>query len=91
MNPDKSWTVVHRTEVVFKTLDPAWNAFELPLAKLNNGDGDLPLLFQCYDWDKIGTDHFPILLFTGGFIYLTRNRGAHRRKARFYRRIHYVG
>jgi hypothetical protein len=54
-NADGSWTVVHRTEVIFKTLDPVWLPFELPLAKLNNGDGDMPLLFQCYDWDKVGS------------------------------------
>lgn len=47
-----SFVLIHRTEVLKKTLDPKWKAFELDLAKLNNGDMGLPLRFEVYDWDS---------------------------------------
>lgn len=57
-NKDQSWTVVHRTEVIKKTLDPAWRPFETPLSRLNDGDVDRLILVQCYDWDKVGEHDF---------------------------------
>lgn len=35
-----------------------WREFELPLARLNGGDLTKPILFQCFDWDKVGTHDF---------------------------------
>ena len=55
---DGSWTVVHKTEVLKKTLDPRWKPFELPLSTLNSCDPERPLLFQCYDWNSSGKEDF---------------------------------
>jgi hypothetical protein len=58
MNTDQTWSVIHRTEVIKNTLDPIWKPFELPLARLNDGDMDRPILIQCYDWDKSSAHDF---------------------------------
>jgi len=34
------FTVVHRTEVIKKTLNPTWNVMTLPVRALCNGDYD---------------------------------------------------
>ncbi|PVD25046.1 hypothetical protein C0Q70_15543 [Pomacea canaliculata] len=37
-NEDGSYTVVHRTEVIKKTLNPTWKPFSVPVRSLCNGD-----------------------------------------------------
>jgi len=43
---------VHQTETIMNTLNPDWNAFSINLEKLCGCDMNLPLIFDCYDWDK---------------------------------------
>ncbi|XP_062612152.1 copine-8-like [Saccostrea cucullata] len=52
VNEDGSYTVVHRTEVIMKTLNP-WR-FTIMSRALCNGDYDRSIKFECYDWDKDG-------------------------------------
>ncbi|ELR13131.1 copine, putative [Acanthamoeba castellanii str. Neff] len=49
------WTLIHKTEVIKKTLDPAWCPFELDCSKLCQGDFNRQLLFKVYDWDADGS------------------------------------
>jgi len=58
LSPDGVWTVVHRTEVIKKTLDPSWKPFTLPVNKLSNGDDTRLIRFQIFDWNKSGTMDF---------------------------------
>jgi copine 5/8/9 len=51
-------TAVHRTEVIKYTLNPTWLPFAVPLQKLCNGNYDLPLNFECRDWDRDGSHDF---------------------------------
>ncbi|KAM8891248.1 copine-2 isoform 2-T8 [Spinachia spinachia] len=37
---DSKWMLVHRTEVIKNTLDPAWKSFTVPLISLCNGEVD---------------------------------------------------
>lgn len=69
-----SWTLVHRTETIKKTLDPIWfrrikapinfqrKPFELPLAALNLGKMEERLKFEVFDWNPSGKSDF-----IGGF------------------------
>ncbi|XP_061178881.1 copine-8-like [Saccostrea echinata] len=54
VNEDGSYTVVHRTEVIMKTLNPTWKPFTIMSRALCNGDYDRSIKFECYDWDKDG-------------------------------------
>jgi hypothetical protein len=47
-------TVVHRTEVIKKNLNPQWREFKIPVRKLCNGDRDIKLTLTAYDWDSDG-------------------------------------
>ncbi|XP_050412535.2 copine-8 [Patella vulgata] len=58
VNEDQSFTLVHRTEVIKKTLDPTWKPFSIPVRSLCNGDYDRVLKFECYDWDADGGHDF---------------------------------
>eukprot|EP01119_Soliformovum_irregulare_P011920 TRINITY_DN3051_c0_g1_i1.p1 TRINITY_DN3051_c0_g1~~TRINITY_DN3051_c0_g1_i1.p1 ORF type:complete len:604 (+),score=195.97 TRINITY_DN3051_c0_g1_i1:84-1895(+) len=49
-----SWTLLYKTETIMKTLDPVWKPFTIPVPKLNRGDPERPLRFQCFDWNKSG-------------------------------------
>ena len=43
---------VHKTKVIFKNLNPAWNErFNLALDNVNTN-----MLFKVYDFDRIGSD-----------------------------------
>lgn len=66
-----SWVAVHQTEVKMNTLNPTWDVFTLPLAKLCNNDVNLPLLFQCYDWNRSGKEDF-IGEFRASFVQLSQ-------------------
>jgi len=50
----KSFTPVHKTEVIKHTLDPTWKPFDLSLSRLCNGNPDLKLFIECFDWDSNG-------------------------------------
>ena len=52
------YILVHRTEVIKKTLDPDWKEFKLSLRSLTNGDDDRDLRFDVYDWNSSGTHDF---------------------------------
>ncbi|XP_062582968.1 copine-8-like, partial [Saccostrea cucullata] len=39
-NEDRSFTAVHKTGVIKNTLNPTWRPFQIPVAKLCNGDYD---------------------------------------------------
>lgn len=57
-NEDGSFTVVHRTEVIKKTLNPTWKPFTIPVRSLCNGDYDRTIKIECYDWDADGGHDF---------------------------------
>ncbi|XP_053401180.1 copine-3-like isoform X3 [Mercenaria mercenaria] len=54
-NPDGSWQVVHRTEVVKNNLNPHWRPFTIPVHTLCGGDKSKPVKFDVYDWDSDGS------------------------------------
>lgn len=54
-NENSSFTVVHRTEYLKRTLNPTWKPFSISLQKLCNGDEDRSLKFECYDWNSSGS------------------------------------
>lgn len=58
VNEDGSYTVVHRTEVVKKTLNPTWQPFMITARSLCNGDYDRSIKFECFDWDSDGGHDF---------------------------------
>eukprot|EP00105_Crassostrea_gigas_P018814 XP_011437035.1 PREDICTED: copine-8 isoform X1 [Crassostrea gigas] len=58
VNEDGSYTVVHRTEVVKKTLNPTWRPFMITARSLCNGDYDRSIKFECFDWDSDGGHDF---------------------------------
>ncbi|XP_070575091.1 copine-5-like [Ptychodera flava] len=51
-NPDKSTTIVHRTEILLKTLNPTWEPFRLPLRTLCAEDFDSTIYISCWDWNQ---------------------------------------
>ncbi|XP_041349780.1 copine-8-like [Gigantopelta aegis] len=57
-NEDGSYTVVHRTEVIKRTLNPTWKPFILSIRTLCNGDYDRCIKIECYDWDADGGHDF---------------------------------
>lgn len=61
-NPDGSWQVTHRTEVIKDTLNPSWRPFSIPVHSLCSGDHTKEIKFDVYDWDKDGSHDF-----IGGF------------------------
>jgi hypothetical protein len=58
MASDGTWLLVHRTEVIKKTLDPRWKPFTIPVNKLSNGDDNRQIRFQIFDWNKTGNMDF---------------------------------
>lgn len=71
-NADGTWSSVHKTEVVMKTLNPTWKEFSIPVRVICNGDYERRLQFSCYDWDRdgshdlIGTFHTNVIELTSG-------------------------
>lgn len=57
-NEDSSFTAVHRTEVIKKTLNPTWQPFSILARALCNGDYDRSIRVECYDWDRNGGHDF---------------------------------
>lgn len=54
-NENESFTVVHKTEVIMKTLNPTWKSFTLPVRTLCNGDLDRVIKVECFDWNRSGS------------------------------------
>jgi hypothetical protein len=50
----RAWQPVYRSEIVMNDLNPVWNSFQLPLDKFCDGNKDLPLLIEVFDWEKNG-------------------------------------
>ncbi len=49
-------------KVIMNNLSPTWDAFTLPMSKLCNGDPNLTLLFQVFDWNKTGKEGVFVML-----------------------------
>lgn len=54
--PGGVYAAVHQTEVVKNTLDPTWQPIRLRLDALCGGDMNRLLKFECFDWDKSGSN-----------------------------------
>ncbi|KAI1733143.1 copine domain-containing protein [Ditylenchus destructor] len=52
---DGSRQMVHRTEVIKKTLNPEFAQFEITVRHLSGGDKDKEFLITCYDYDEDGS------------------------------------
>ncbi|XP_052284363.1 copine-8-like isoform X2 [Dreissena polymorpha] len=74
-NEDNTFTVVHRTEVIKKTLNPTWKPMTLSVRSLCNGDYDRTMKIECYDWDADGGHDF-IGDFTTSLRELSRGPGS---------------
>eukprot|EP00029_Vermamoeba_vermiformis_P008752 TRINITY_DN417_c0_g2_i1.p1 TRINITY_DN417_c0_g2~~TRINITY_DN417_c0_g2_i1.p1 ORF type:complete len:536 (+),score=115.33 TRINITY_DN417_c0_g2_i1:31-1638(+) len=46
--------LVRKSEIVKSTLNPEWKPENIPIEDLCNGDLNRKLLFEVWDWDKIG-------------------------------------
>ncbi|GAB1607454.1 copine-8-like [Argonauta hians] len=57
-NEDNSFTAVHKTEFIRKTLNPTWKPFSLMANVLCNGDYHRVIKVECYDWDRDGGHDF---------------------------------
>jgi len=49
------WTVVHRTEVLKRNLNPSWKPFNLSITSLCNADHHRALKFRVDDWNMNGS------------------------------------
>ena len=49
------WTVVHRTEVLKRNLNPTWKPFSLSITSLCNADHQRSLKFSVDDWNMNGS------------------------------------
>ncbi|XP_076448583.1 copine-8-like [Babylonia areolata] len=77
-NEDGSFTVVHRTEVIKRTLNPTWKPFAISVRTLCNGDYDRCIKVDCHDWDADGGHDF-IGEFKTTLRELSRGPGEHNR------------
>lgn len=57
-NESGTFVVVHKTEVIKKTLNPVWKTFTIPVKTLNNGDYQRTLKLECWDWNLSGSHSF---------------------------------
>lgn len=53
-NEDNTYTIVFRTEVVKRSLNPTWRPFTIQMRQLSGGDDDRTIRVACYDWDLDG-------------------------------------
>lgn len=53
-NIDKSFSIVHKSEVIKKTLNPVWAPLVLPITLLCGGDESRLIKIECYDADDNG-------------------------------------
>lgn len=54
-NEDNTYSTVHKTEVIKKTLNPTWKSFQVPAQTLCNGDYQRTMKISCFDWDSDGS------------------------------------
>jgi len=52
------WTVVKRSEIIMKNLNPNWAPFSISARELCNSDHERPLKIDIYDWDSDGTHDY---------------------------------
>lgn len=52
------YTLVYRSEVIKKNLNPKWKGVTLSIQKLCGGDWDRTLSFTVYDWNSSGSPDF---------------------------------
>ncbi|OMJ73144.1 hypothetical protein SteCoe_28240 [Stentor coeruleus] len=57
-SPDGNWVKIYKSEIIKKTLDPAWDPFMLLDPEINIENSSLMLKFECYDWDWPNTYDF---------------------------------
>ncbi|XP_023339051.1 copine-8 [Eurytemora carolleeae] len=55
---NNTYILVHRTEVIKKTLNPNWKSFQLKVGTLCNGDYERDLKVDIYDWESSGTHQY---------------------------------
>ncbi|XP_071534186.1 copine-8-like isoform X2 [Panulirus ornatus] len=53
-NDNNTYVPVHKTEVIKKTLNPAWKPIIIPARTLCAGDHNRSIKIECYDWDSDG-------------------------------------
>lgn len=53
-----TYVVVHRSEVIKKSLNPVWPTVVMPVVDVCNGDYDRKLKVDVYDWDSDGSHDF---------------------------------
>ncbi|XP_045581544.1 copine-8 isoform X3 [Procambarus clarkii] len=54
-NDNSAYLPVHKTEVIKKTVNPAWKPIVIPARILCSGDHNRSIKIECYDWDSDGT------------------------------------
>ncbi|XP_042231401.1 copine-8-like isoform X2 [Homarus americanus] len=54
-NDNSAYLPVHKTEVIKKTLNPAWKPIIVPARVLCAGDHNRSIKIECHDWDSDGT------------------------------------
>jgi len=52
------WSVVKRSEIIMKNLNPTWAPFQISARDLCNSDHERPLKIDIYDWDSDGTHDY---------------------------------
>lgn len=52
---DYSFTLVFRSAVIKKTLNPTWRPFTIRMDQLSGGDDDRTIKVECYDWNSNGS------------------------------------
>uniref|UniRef100_A0A8C4NAS8 Copine-3 n=1 Tax=Eptatretus burgeri TaxID=7764 RepID=A0A8C4NAS8_EPTBU len=51
-NNTNNWVLIHRTEVIKKTLNPTWQPFTVYMQSLCEGDFEKKIKVICYDWNR---------------------------------------
>ncbi|XP_070574911.1 copine-8-like isoform X2 [Ptychodera flava] len=57
-NDDGSYTIVHKTERIMRTLNPTWKPFSISVMNMCGNDYDRKLRVQCWDWNRSGSHDF---------------------------------
>ncbi|XP_070574485.1 copine-5-like isoform X2 [Ptychodera flava] len=57
-NRDRSTTIVYRTEIIKKTLNPSWKEFTIPVRMLCANNYDRKIIVNCWDWNKTSSDEY---------------------------------
>jgi len=54
----QQWSVVKKSEIIMKNLNPTWAMFEISAKLLCNGDHERSLKIDVYDWDSDGSHDY---------------------------------